>query len=198
MCVYVLNCIAQEQKMADIDFFDFVKQINVGVSKSYLNKDKTITISYFYCRIPLKYCKTGAGCLYALPKKEWGIWKVENITNLERKELFKNSTEKSDCAKKLLFTQRDTLFAHFDVYVFFVKQEDMMQEGSSMTDDGQLILDYHPKEDATIYTYKYENGIWIEIGEDNLHGWAGGARYFREVIVVDKILKERFAEIELK
>jgi hypothetical protein len=195
MCIITQACFSQKEITSKIDFFDVIKPSSVDLIDCSLY-DKT-TISFFCRGFNDLYTanKNGVGVFYAIPKIEYKIWKIENITNLERKELFKNSTGKIKMAKELLTIQKDTLLEYFDLYVFYVGQNDTEIEGSSMTDDGQLMDDFYIKDDATVYTYRYENGIWIETGKNNLNG--RGLASFGD-IVVKKILQERFAEAEVK
>ena len=81
---------------------------------------------------------------------------------------------------------------YFDVFVFYVKQNDIVIEGTYMTDDGQLIDDYYVIDDATIYMYKLEYNVWVEKNKNNIEG--NSIRGFGEEIV-EKILQERFGEV---
>jgi hypothetical protein len=193
MYYLALSCFGQTRQ-SSIDFMNFLNY-HESVSKKdcSLNKGKNLSVSYIYYEFSPSYetKKKGQGCFFAIPQKEFKIWKVDNKTDWTREDLVNNNTEKLKMARKLLFTQRDTLFANFDLYVLYVKQNDLIQEGSNMSDDGQLIEDYRPKDNATVYTYKYENSMWIEIKKENINGEV--PRTFGTK-VVENILKERFGK----
>jgi hypothetical protein len=170
LCVVMQGCSAQEQNKSNIDFFNIMDNVEgVWVDDYYLNSDNTLSIPYIYYEFAIAGGEKGDGCFFAIPKKEYKIWKVENRTNWKQKDIIKNRREKLNMSNTLLFHQKDILLDHFDIYVFYVAQEGMMQEGTYMSDDGKLILDYHPKDDAIIYTYKYENSIWVELKHENLN-----------------------------
>jgi hypothetical protein len=166
---------------------------NISQKDCFLDKDKNLFISYMYYEFD-RTPKEGKGTLFIIPKREYKIWKVENRSDWKREELVKNKQEKMTKAKELLVSQKDTLLEHFDLYVFYVNQEGMMQEGGYMTDDGQYMDDYVPKDNAMVYTYKYENEMWIEIKKENIRGEV--PRTFGTK-VVENILKERFGKVIL-
>jgi hypothetical protein len=191
ICALTQNSSAQEQIKSDIDFFEYITQSNISIGNYLINKDTKTSISYFCRGLNLAYRQKGFGIFFAIPKKEYKIWKIENKTDWERKDLVKNNQEKIDMAKSLLFSQKNTLIEYFDLYVFYVKQSDLIAESTLVTDDGKILPDYQAKDDATIYTYKYKNDIWVTVGKANIEGHNSG--YFGEA-VVEKILKERFGK----
>jgi hypothetical protein len=191
-CFLTLSCLGQHMQDS-MDFMDFIKYPDSPSRKDcFLNEEKNLSIAYIYYEFDMyETQKNGDGCFFAIPQEEYEIWKVENKTDWKREDFVKNNQEKTKMAKKLLSSKRNLLFEKFDLYVFYVKQGDIVMEGSYMTDDGKLRDDYHHKEDATIYTYKCQNGIWIEMGKANIEG--SNTRYFGES-VVENILKERFGK----
>jgi hypothetical protein len=77
---------------------------------------------------------------------------------------------------------------HFDVYIFYVRQDELYSGY-----EGDNWLYYYPKDDATFYTYKYEDGVWIEKAKieeskGSIPRLVGGS-------TIDKILRNRFFSI---
>jgi hypothetical protein len=186
--VFTQMSFAQETKTLEFNFFDFIKSENVSLNVCDL-VDK-MSISYFRSGFDIyETNKNGTGIFFAIPQKEFGMWKKEDVSNLKRDDLWKNRQAKITNAKEFLSLSKDTLLTYFDLYVFYVKQNDIIIEGSYITDDGQLIDDYYVKDNATIYTYTYKNKKWVEIKkedrkENNVKTYGQNT--------LNKILKKRF------
>ena len=181
------NCFAQKTEPSKIDFFDF---INLSITPRDCPLDGKLTIPYFSGGFDVYSTnKNGIGMFFFIPKREFGVWKREDKSEWKREDWSKSSQEKIQNAEKFLSSPRDTLLAYFDLYVFHIKQEDMIIDGSFMSDDGELLDDYMSKDNPTIYTYKHENGMWIEVSNESVAG--GGTRAYG-IEVVERILRNRF------
>jgi hypothetical protein len=184
-------CLGQNHN-EQIDFMSYLTTLqSVRISDYLLNNPSKTTISYIYYELGCVYDKKGSGCLFAIPIREFEVWKIDNRILWEQKTTMQNRNEKYKRAKELLLSKssKDTLLNNFEMYVFYVKQHDLVSESSFIADDGRKIDDYYPKDDAVIYIYKYKNMDWIEIAKDNINGKT--TRTFGEN-VVEKILKDRF------
>ena len=187
------HCFAQQIEPLKIDFFDFINPSS-GITPRDCPLDGTQTIPYFLGGFDVYSTnKNGVGAFFLIPKREFGLWKIEDRSEWKREDLVKNNQEKIQNAKEFLSFSRDTLLAYFDLYIFHIKQEDMMIEGSYMSDDGELLDDYMSKDDATIYTYKHENGVWIEVNNENV---VDESTRTYGIEVVEKILQERFTKFD--
>jgi hypothetical protein len=83
LCLFLQSTHAQkEQVSSDIDFFDYVTT-NAGcdpmVSICSNERDKNIVVPYFYCELSTQYEEKGMACLYAIPKHEYGTWRVNSL-----------------------------------------------------------------------------------------------------------------------
>ena len=182
------NCFAQETEELKINFFDFIRPSSDINIRDFRLSDKQ-TISYYSVGIDMyETNRNGIVTFFLIPKKEFGVWKKEDKSEWKREDLWENSQEKIRNAREFLSSPEDTLFTYFDLYVFYIKQEDIAFEGTVMSDDGVLLDDYYVKDNATVYTYTYENGIWIEKNRDrNIRSFGRN--------IVEKILQERFGEV---
>jgi hypothetical protein len=181
------DLISQEQEI-DIDFLDCLDSSNVWVTSCRKETDKNISIPYFHCEFFLYEMGKGEGCFFAIPKTEYDVWKIsdESALGVNNREVPNNE------ARHLLFFQRDALIKYFDLYVFYVKHQDLMIQGGVATIYGIYLDDYSTKDDATVHTFRYEDGVWIEKGKDNIDGEI--TRTFG-ADVVENILRHRFFSI---
>ena len=195
--ISVLCAFAQNQKASSLDFFmEIAWQDGVRVSDHFLNEERPQSISFIVYEFFIDgNPKNGEGTFFAVPKREFSLWRIEgDRSEWEREKRWENSLAKSVTAVDLLFSDRDTLIENFDLFVFFVKPEDMIQAGGFMTDDGREVEDFMTKDDATVYTYRYENGMWIEINREKI---SGGSTRIHGVRVMRQILQERFGGVIL-
>jgi hypothetical protein len=194
LCLFLQSSYAQkEQVLSDIDFFDYTyKGYSPSVRTCSNERDKNIVVPYFYRELSTEYEEKGMACLYAIPKHEYGMWRVNSLDNVLENRDNADVWAYPPNAESLLYSQRDTLLEHFDVYIFYVRQEELHIEYYDKTDDGEDSPNYYPNDDATMYTYKYENGVWIEKAKEESKGkiprLVGG-------IAIDKILRNRFFSI---
>jgi hypothetical protein len=181
--------------LSEVNLFDYVdsirqspKQYNdsPSVLACFNDRNKNMAIPYFHYEIFTEYIGKGSGCLFALPKYEYGVWKVQSKDRLYDDNAIENRRKQAD---DLLFSQRDTLIKYFDIYIFYVRQEELEVQGGYEDNNGTIIPDYYPKENAEVYTYLYEDGAWVEKARDSIKGVI--PRVYGEV-VIRKILQRRF------
>lgn len=190
--ICVQGCYAQKTKKIEINFSDLINLSSRSIGLGECKLDDTLTIPYFRSGFDIYTTnKKGSGIFFFIPKSEFGVWKKEDKSGWKREEVWKNSQAKIQSAREFLSFSKDTLVEYFDLYVFYIKQSDIVFEGTVMSDEGELLEDYYVKDGAIVFTYKYESGVWIEINEKKSKD--GNIKTFGQE-VVKKILQERFRD----
>jgi hypothetical protein len=179
--------------LSEVDLFDYIDSIHLSpeqyhppqISACFNEGDKK-AIPYFQYEIFTEYIGKGTGCLFALPKHGYSVWRAQSKDRLYEDVAEENRRKQ---ANDLLFSQRDTLIKYFDVYIFYVRQEELEVEGGYEDINGRIIPDYYPTKTATVYTYLYEDGAWVEKAKDLIK--EDVPRSYGERVIT-KILLHRF------
>jgi hypothetical protein len=180
--------------LSEVDLFDYVDSIHLSpeqynppqISACFNEGDKK-AIPYFKYEIYTEYIGKGTGCLFALPKHGYSVWRVQSKDRLHEDIAEENRRKQ---ANDLLFAQRDTLIKYFEEYIFSVRQEELEVKGGYEDMNGRIIPDYYPIETATVYTYLYEDGAWVEKAKDLIKDH--GPRTYGEIVTKEILLRRFF------
>ena len=182
-----ISCATQDKQSINVDFLKFVNRdyVRTTTFKQAINQDADIEFVTPLYEFEISDIEIGDACLYAISKEYPEKW----VAEAKRGECAKYERDYSIllCQARELFV-KDTLILknELDIYVFFIKMEDLEEPFKEMVEGG-IFENYYPKKDSKVYIYLLNTALnrWelideqINVDEDIPRVFGG--RYMQEV-----------------
>lgn len=178
-----------EQNEFNLNYFEFAKILTFH----YGVVDLTDSLGIMYLHASLSFENNGDLYIILTPK-DTSISKIYNDEQFGVKDWKrKNEFKRSQIQAMTNVAVNEFVESKFNVYIFYIREEYMYENGSAVDDEGIVHPDYSVRDDAPIEIYKLKDGKWLF--EEYIPNRNGSTNQQYGIDKAKEILKERFGKM---